>query len=154
MLDAVRTRKVRRLVVDGLGGLVHMTADPERVLRIFAALTNELRSLCVGSLFTSETEDIIVTEGSASVLPPASVMSLAENVILLRYRPVRSELVRRLSVLKVGDAPVDTRTYVFETTRHGLVLDSTTDRADAALAELAYAAPQRKGGRGRTDQVR
>ena len=144
LLDTVRSRGVRRLVVDGLGGMVRLAPYPDRVVHIFAALANELRALGVGSLFTTETDDMIVTEGQTSVLPPANVVSIAENVMFLRYVAVRSELTRLLSVLKVRDAKVDTRLRAYEMTQAGLVMDSSPARAEAIMTEINEPAVRRR----------
>jgi circadian clock protein KaiC len=45
LLDAVRRRKVRRLFVDGISGMQQTAIHPDRLLRFFTALANELRAL-------------------------------------------------------------------------------------------------------------
>src|SRR5690606_11470711 len=57
LLEAVKARGVRRLLIDGLGGFERAAIYPPRLVEFFAALTNELRGLGVTALATWELRD-------------------------------------------------------------------------------------------------
>src|SRR4029077_4308651 len=66
LLEAVRRRGVKRLVIDGLLGFQEIAADrPHRIGRFLTALANELRVLNVTTFYTAETRNLIggVIEG-------------------------------------------------------------------------------------------
>ena len=44
LLDAVPRRGVKRLLLDGLGGMIQSAVHPDRITRFFAVLANELRA--------------------------------------------------------------------------------------------------------------
>src|SRR5690349_15963557 len=54
VLDAVRRHGVKRLVIDGLSGFQQAALEPERVIRYWSALSNELRAQGVTTLHPLE----------------------------------------------------------------------------------------------------
>ena len=58
LLEAVRRRGVRRLVIDALGGFERAAVQKERLVEFFATLTNELRALGVTAIATWEMRDL------------------------------------------------------------------------------------------------
>jgi circadian clock protein KaiC len=139
LLDSVRTRHVRRLVLDGLGGFTKLAEEPERVGYILTALVNELRALGVTTVFTKETDDPLRGILGAPALggSPITVSEVADNIVLFQFVPLRSRLYRTLSVLKARDSRIDDRLRLFEMTSSGLVVDDSPDRAEAILVEVA-----------------
>jgi circadian clock protein KaiC len=144
LLDTVRARGVRRLVVDGLGGLAKLAEEPERVGFILTALVNELRALGVTSIFTKETDDPLGGVLGSPMLngPPITVSEIAENIVLFQFVKLRSRLYRTVSVLKVRDSRIDDRLRLFEISDGGIVVDETPDRAEDVLIEIAGGAAQ------------
>jgi circadian clock protein KaiC len=144
LLDCVRAHRVRRLVLDGLGGLAKLADEPERVGYILTALVNELRACGVTSVFTRETEEPVgsVLGSFNPVRPSIDVSAIADNIVLLQFVKLRSRLYRTVSVLKVRDSRIDDRLRLFEITGGGIVVDDTPDRAEAILAEAAGPSPQ------------
>jgi circadian clock protein KaiC len=60
LVEAVRRRRVKRLVIDGLLGFQEIAADrPHRIGRFLTALANELRALNVTTFYTAETRNLI-----------------------------------------------------------------------------------------------
>jgi circadian clock protein KaiC len=104
LLEAVRRRKVKRLVIDGLSAFRRLNVNPDRVPSFFAALINELRALNVTTFASLEVSDLI---GPISKAPVSDLSIIAENLILLRYVELRSRLYRLISVLKVRDGDCD-----------------------------------------------
>lgn len=127
LLEAVRRRGVRRLFIDGLGGIQGVARDPGRVGHYFNALANELRAQGVTTVYTLEVADII---GPNIRAPLGDLSSLAENMILLRYLELRSRLYRLISILKVRDSDFDPLLHEYVLTSHGLQIESRSGNAD------------------------
>jgi len=153
LLEAVRRRGVKRLVIDGLLGFQEIAADrPHRIGRFLTALANELRVLNVTTLYTAETRNLIggVIEG-----PTIGLSTIAENLILLRYVEIRSQLRRLISVVKVRDSDFDSSLREFRITVTGIEIADTFASAEAILSGFPQlkseelpadkAAPRRRG---------
>lgn len=104
LLEAVRRRGVRRLLVDGLGGFIEASVHPERMSRFFASLANELRALGATTVYTVEARDLT---GANIQMPFGGISSLVENMIAIRYVEIESRLRRILSISKVRDSDFD-----------------------------------------------
>jgi circadian clock protein KaiC len=59
LLQAVRRRGVKRLVIDGISGFQQAALEPERIVRFWSALCAELRALDVTALHTMELPEFI-----------------------------------------------------------------------------------------------
>ena len=132
LLDAVRLRGVKQLVIDGLLGFEEIAADrPHRIGRFLTALANELRVLGVTTLYTAEARNLIggVIEG-----PTIALSTIAENLILLRYVEIRSQLSRLISVVKMRDSDFDSALREFRITSTGIEVAHTFDSAEAILS--------------------
>jgi circadian clock protein KaiC len=132
LIEAVRHRRVKRLVIDGLLGFQEIAADrPHRIGRFLTALANELRVLNVTTVYTAETRNLIggVIEG-----PTIGLSTVAENLILLRYVEIRSQLRRLISVVKVRDSDFDSSLREFRITSAGIELAHTFESAEAILS--------------------
>jgi circadian clock protein KaiC len=132
LIEAVRRRRVKRLVVDGLLGLQEIAADrPHRIGRFLTALANELRVLNVTTVYTSETRNLI---GSVIEGPTIGLSTIAENLILLRYVEMRSQLRRLISIVKMRDSDFDSSLREFRITSAGIELAHTFESAEAILS--------------------
>jgi circadian clock protein KaiC len=132
LVEAVRRRRVKRLVIDGLLGFQEIAADrPHRIGRFLTALANELRVLNVTTVYTAETRNLIgaVIEG-----PTIGLSTIAENLILLRYVEMRSQLRRLISIVKMRDSDFDSSLREFRITSTGIELAHTFDSAEAILS--------------------
>jgi circadian clock protein KaiC len=132
LIEVVRRRGVKRLVIDGLLGFQEIAANrPHRIGRFLTALANELRVLKVATLYTAETQNLIgaVIEG-----PTIGLSTIAENLILLRYVEIRSQLRRLISVVKMRDSNFDSSLREFQITSAGIELAHTFDSAEAILS--------------------
>lgn len=97
MLHDVRDRKVRRVVIDGIDGFRQGAAFPERTIRFVTALTNELRAQDVTVMVTEETQKLFGPEVEIRI---PGLSALVDNILLLEYMDIGSELKRLLSVVK------------------------------------------------------
>ncbi|MGK9055405.1 AAA family ATPase [Neorhizobium petrolearium] len=100
LLDAVRSRGVKRLLIDGLGGFERAAIYPPRLVEFFAALTNEIRALGVTTIATWELRDLF---GPTVTAPGPEISSLLDNLVMLRQVEISSRYKRTISVLKVRD---------------------------------------------------
>ncbi|MGQ9364996.1 RAD55 family ATPase [Azospirillum sp. ST 5-10] len=116
MLDAVERRGVRRLFIDGLGGIIESAGNPERISRFVSVLSNELRARGVTVIYTMEATNLF---GPTVAVPVAGISSLAESMITLRYVEVEARTRRLLSVLKIRDSDFDPSLQEFEITDRG-----------------------------------
>ena len=117
LLRAVVDRGVKRLVIDGLGGLVESVAQPERMGRFMACLTNELRAQRVATLLIIESADIV---GPTVRMPVSGVSAILENLIFLRFVEKDSTLSRLISVTKMRNSAYDEHVRELAITSRGI----------------------------------
>lgn len=148
LLDAVRRRGVRRLVIDGIIGFQQAALEQERMVRFWSALSAELRALGVTTVHTMEPPELT---GPELRLPMQGVSPLAETLILLRFAEFRSLLYRFISVFKVRDAAFHPTIREFSITDAGIVIGEPVEGAEGVLAgapretSTRAAAPNRAG---------
>ncbi|MFL6649756.1 MAG: RAD55 family ATPase [Sulfurifustaceae bacterium] len=130
LMDAVKRRKVRRLLIDGIGGFREATAYPERLVRFLTALMTELRALNVTTVVTEELP--LFAPDVQSPLHP-----LVENIIYLRQVELRSQLYRLISIMKLRDSPYDSAIREFVINDKGIFVESSFESAEAILTGRA-----------------
>lgn len=139
LLAAVRSRNVRRLFIDGLGGFTKAAVEPARMEHFFTALANELRVLGVTTLYTLEAPDLL---GPAIRVPVESVSSIADNMVLLRFTEARSRLYRLISILKVRNSNFNPSLHQYVINESGVVISDSADSAEAILAGIGLPSRQ------------
>ena len=137
LLQAVRRRGVKRLVIDGLSGFLQAAVEPERIVRFWSALSNELQAIGVTTLHTLEMQDVI---GSDFRVPVSGISSLAEVMIMQRYVELRSRLYRLISLLKVREGAFDPTIRKFSITDTGITVGEPFEGVEAVLSGMARAA--------------
>jgi len=130
LIDLVRAQGIRRLLVDSLDGFRLSAPDPARLSRFIAALTNELRALGCTALFTMEQTDLFAAKMHA---PIDGISMVAENMLLLRYVEIDTELRRLLAILKVRDSAFDSALQELSITSNGIEIAPTFGRAEGLL---------------------
>lgn len=141
LLGAIHRRGVKRLVIDGTSGFQQAGLEPERLVRFWAALSNELRARGVTTLYTAEMPELI---GSNVRVPVGGISSLAEVMILLRYVELRSRLYRLMSLFKVREGAFDPTIREFKITDAGIVIGQPFAGVEAVLSGMAREAATRK----------
>jgi circadian clock protein KaiC len=134
LLDAVRRRGVKRLVIDGVAGFQQATLEPERIVRFWSALSNELRALGVTTLHISWIPDLV---GTKIRVPASGIAPLAEVMVLMRYVELRSRLYRLVSLVKVREGTFDPTVRAFTIGDAGVVVGERFEGAEAALSGMA-----------------
>lgn len=137
LLDAVRRRGVKRLVIDGISGFQQAALEQERMVRFWSTLSAELRALDVTTLHTMELPELI---GAQLRLPLQGVSPLSETLILLRYVELHSRLRRLISVFKVRDGPFDPTIREFSIGDTGIDIGNPFQATEAVLSGLARGA--------------
>lgn len=137
LIGDVRRRRVRRLVIEGLDAFEKLAAEPRRVGDVFTALGNELRNAGVTTLYTAELPDLVgpVNGRPMSGLPALNFSSIAENILIMRYVELGSDLHRMISVLKARDSRIDTRLRCYDILHGGIAIDASSARAAAILGD-------------------
>ncbi|MDB4971157.1 MAG: hypothetical protein JWN44_6846 [Myxococcales bacterium] len=132
LFAAIERRKVRRLVVDGLIGLVRSGLFEERMMPFFAAFTNELRRMSVTAILTDETANLAPSDVT---VPYETASLLAENLVAIGYREVGPMLERVIAVLKLRYGNYDRCVHRFQIGAEGLsVGDAIATEAGAGPA--------------------
>jgi hypothetical protein len=134
LLEAARRRGVKRLVIDGISGFQQAAVEPERIVRFWSALSNELRALGVTTLHTLEMPELV---GPNVRVPVNGMSSLAEVMVLLRYVELRSRLYRLISLFKVRGGAFDPTIREFTITDAGIVLGTPFEGVEAVLSGMA-----------------
>ncbi|HEX5058801.1 MAG TPA: ATPase domain-containing protein, partial [Kofleriaceae bacterium] len=133
LLDDVRKRKVRRVVIDGIDGFRQGAAFPERTIRFVTALTNELRAVGTTVLITEETQKLFGPDVEVRI---QGLSALVDNIILLEYMDVGSELKRLLSVIKQRGSGHDGNVRELMISDRGIELATDSQTAHAILAGM------------------
>jgi circadian clock protein KaiC len=142
LLDAVRGRGVKRLVIDGISGFQQAALEPERIVRFWSALSHELRALGVTTLHTLELPELV--EGNAH-RPMSEISSLAEVTIRVRYVELRSRLYRLISLLKVREGVFDPTIREFTITDNGVVVGKPFEGVEIAEGGPSSGDPGQRG---------
>ncbi len=143
LLNAIRTRGVKRLVIDGIEGFSKLTDEKHRIGSFLSALCNELRALGVATLATVETDHAGMTPGQPLAgINQTGLSAVAENIIALHLASLRSENHRLMTILKSRDRRTDMRMRRFDIVAGGIVLDADSVRAERILTDIASQGPQ------------
>jgi circadian clock protein KaiC len=134
LLENVRRRNVKRLVIDGFIGFEQSIDNPERLKFFFTALMNELRSLSVTTLINVEIPESF---GSSLQLPLGGLSTLADNIAFLRLVEHQSQLHRAVSILKVRRSSHDSTIRKFFITDRGVQIDEVFEDAQSILTGIA-----------------
>jgi circadian clock protein KaiC len=138
IINAVQRYNIRRVFIDGLNGFRHVVY-PERVPAVFNTILDELRGRGVTTLYTAEMQQVIGTEIE---LPIHNISAATDNIILLRYLELRSQLYRLISILKQRDSGYDSAIREFVISSSGIDVASTFSSAETILTGVAQPLPE------------
>lgn len=141
LLESVQRRKVKRLVIDGLDGIRQSAFHPERTIRFVTALCNELRAQGVTLVLTEETQKIFGPEVEVRI---EGISALVDNILLLEYLDLDSELKRLISIVKQRGSGYETAVRELGITGQGL---SLADDSASAAAIIQHGRETRRGHR-------
>jgi circadian clock protein KaiC len=132
LLENVQRRSVRRVVIDGIDGFRQNASYPERTIRFITALVNELSALDVTVILTEETQKIFGPEVEVRV---PGLSALVDNIVLLEYMDVGSELKRFLSIVKQRGSGHEHHVRELRITDRGIELAADSSSAMAILEQ-------------------
>ena len=119
LLEEVRRKRAKRVVIDGLNALEQFLLRKERFPAFLAALSNELRAMDVTTLLTLE------ATGGALGLPLAPIADLAavaEEIVSLGMAVRDGRMSRVVLVVKARDSAFDPLAHEFEIGRGGFAI--------------------------------
>ena len=148
LLEQVERHQVKRLVLDGLEALAPDLLAQQRLASFFHALFQLLRSRGVTTLVTHQTHVIVGPDLRA---PLHGIESLVDNILLLRFVELNSQLYRMVSVLKMRESRYDSALRQFDITSRGITVADTFESAEAILTGQSQPLPPKpkKAGRAR-----
>jgi circadian clock protein KaiC len=129
MLREIKQRKVKRLLIDGLGGFKKALRS-RPIEPFFSALVHELRAQGVTSICTAEVMEIV---GPTMTVPLQGLSDVTDNHILLRFIETGASLFRLLSILKVRDCAFDSDLRELHFAAGGLELAENSASAKSIL---------------------
>lgn len=138
LLRQVEARGVKRLMIDSLGGMARLASTPGRLVEFFSVLMNELRARGVTVFATWEMRDLF---GSDIHAPGPELSSIVDNLFLMRFVELNSELKRLLSILKMRDSFYDSSLFEVVLNEHGIDLSKAFKNAATVLSGSAIPLP-------------
>jgi circadian clock protein KaiC len=129
MLRDIKKRKVKRLLIDGLGGFKKALRS-RPIEPFFSALVHELRAQGVTSICTAEVMEIV---GPTMTVPLQGLSDVTDNHILIRFIETGASLFRLLSIIKVRDCAFDSDLRELHFAAGGLELAENSASAKAIL---------------------
>ncbi|HEY5003599.1 MAG TPA: ATPase domain-containing protein [Ktedonobacteraceae bacterium] len=137
LMEAVLRQGTQRLFLDGLTGFQHAIASAERFDLFLTALFTNLRMRNVTVVCAVELPDLF----SPTITLPLAVSGATtqvDNILLLRYVELRSQLYRLISIMKMRDTGYDPAIREFRIQDEGIKVASTFDSAQAILTGIAH----------------
>jgi circadian clock protein KaiC len=147
LIARVKRDGIQRVVIDGIEGFLTNTLFEERFSLFATALTLELRALGATTLITEEL-DLFTAEIKSKAF---QVSALIENVVVLRYVEIESELRRLISVLKLRGRSADPAIRELTIGAQGLVVGDKFRFAGKTLTGSPDIELSREPGLGRTE---
>jgi circadian clock protein KaiC len=133
MLRYVRERKVKRLLIDGLGGFKKAIRS-RPIEPFFSALVHELRSQEVTTICTAEVMEIL---GPTITVPLQGLSDVTDNHIVVRFVESGASLYRMISILKVRDSVFDSDLRELIFTDDGIDVAESSASARSILPRLS-----------------
>ena len=131
LLERVEAQGSNRVLIDSLGAFSRLAIDPARLNAFFRALVGELRARDVSVMLTWEMRDIFGAEISA---PAPDLSSIVDNLMLMRFVELDSQLRRMLSILKVRDSHHDPALHELLIGPQGITLRKAFEGACGVLS--------------------
>lgn len=146
LLERIQERGVKRLrlFIDGVSGFRSAAVYPDRLGRFFSALSHQLRMLDVTTLYSEE----LALFSTGVDVPQPETAAYVENIILLRYVELRSQLYRLISLMKMRESQYDSGIREFSITDKGITVADTFESAEAILTGHARLTKPPMGGKG------
>ena len=132
-------RGVKRLVIDGMSGFQQAALEPERMVRFWSALSNELRALGVTTLHTLEMPELM---GPSSVCRWAGSPRSPRSWSCCATSSFSRGCIRLISLFKVREGAFDPTIREFAITDAGIVVGKPFEGVEAVLSGMAREAAE------------
>lgn len=136
LIRIIHERRPKRLVIDGMQAFQQAVDFPGRLRAVLPAVTDELESQGVTTLYTVEAlqlfEPFIQT-------PISGISGITHNIIVLRHVELGAALRKSISILKVRDSDYDPRIRECRITESGIVVADTFQTAADVFVGTAHA---------------
>lgn len=119
ILNQTQATGARRIVLDSLTTMINASTEPERIINFVASLSDHVRALGAGILYTLERPELF----APSQLGAYDLPALVDNIVVLHYEKMHEALERRLSIMKLRDSHLEMRPHPFVIAERGLVLE-------------------------------
>jgi len=124
-LEKVKLHKINRLVIDGIDGLKLSASFKDRVYTLITALMIKLKALNVTVLLIEEASLF----GQHPDRQVAELSAVNENLIYGRYREVKEDRIRIISLVKVRNGTLDSANRIFTITPKGFLIKKVGPRS-------------------------
>ncbi|HEX7664980.1 MAG TPA: ATPase domain-containing protein, partial [Polyangiaceae bacterium] len=131
LVAEVKAKEIEVLVIDGMLGFLDALTHKERAQRFFGALSNELRSLGVVTLFTDETNSFRQLE-----FAQPNLVSMFDNVIFMRHLEHGAKVHKLISVPKMRESAGDSSMHEYVIGPKGFVVATLSSSAQSVVADL------------------
>jgi len=137
LLEAIQRQGTRRLFLDGLLGFQRTVASAERLDLFLATLFTALHVQDVTVMCAVELPALFTPK---VVLPAtfSGITGQVENLLLLRYVELHSQLYRLISIMKMRESSYDPSIREFRITEQGIEVAPTFASAQAILTDIAH----------------
>ncbi len=135
VLTAVETFKPQRLMIDAITDLTRQSVFASRLPSFLISLSNALRARNVTTVMSAGGSSFF---GSEIVSPVPSISATVENILLLRYVEMQSQLRRLVSIMKVRESDYDTTIREYFITDRGMVVTDPFPSGEGILTGTAY----------------
>ncbi len=135
VLNAVETFKPQRLMIDAITDLTRQTVFTGRLPSFLISLSNALRARNVTTIMSAGGGSFF---GSEIISPIPSISATVENILLLRYVEIQSQLRRLVSIIKVRESDYDTTIRQYLVTDKGMVVTDPFPSGEGILTGTAY----------------
>lgn len=133
LLEVVRTHRIRRLFIDGVEGFAESALHRERLSTFLTALSVELRTARATTILSEE----LPLFGETIDASESLLSAVVENILLVRYVELDSELHRLLSVLKLRESSFDASIREFTISGRGIEVLSKFESVERTLTGYA-----------------
>ncbi|MBE0447378.1 MAG: hypothetical protein IBX64_04650 [Actinobacteria bacterium] len=116
VFDALRKRPFKQIMIDSLNDLEAMALKPEIFRGFMYALTHTMAINAVSTIMTYEVRELFGTR----ILSEYGISNIVDNVILLNYITLNSDVERLITVLKTRRSYHDPKVHKFTITSEGL----------------------------------
>jgi len=136
ILELVDAVGAQRLVIDGMDGVMTALAGTGRSQPFVTALATALRGRNVTTILTHELPRLTGIGFGDSFYDQIS--AAIDNIVVLQYVELRSELRRLISILKVRESDFDPSIREFTISDGGLHVANTFGSAEAVLTGIGH----------------